>query len=126
MKTRVLFFAGAAFMLTAVAIPETMAAPHGHHHHKGNDGLYLAGGIVRLVNTLFAPPRPVVLAQPAVVEEVVPAPVVVRQVAVVPPPPVVVYHPRPAVRPAPPRRPHHPAPAPHHRNGHGRPHGPRR
>ena len=103
-----------------VAVPAAVAAPHGphHHHRKGDDGLYLAGGIVRLVNTLFAPPRPVVIAQ-----EVVPQPQVIVTQEVIPAAPIkpiVIHHapPPPRVRPVPPPPPirlhHAPVPRRHH------------
>ena len=74
-------------------------------HHKHNDGLRLASGIVRLVKSVVAP-APVVVA---------PAPVVVT------PAPVVVVPPRGHVRPAPPPpRRHHGRPVPPPHRGRGR------
>ena len=92
-------FVGMAAML--VAVPETMAAPHGGKHHKGNDGLRLAAGIVHLVKEVINP-APVVIAPP-------------RPVVVTPPRPVIVTPPRPViVKPEPkrhtPLRQHKPAP----------------
>ena len=106
------FFAAAVLCIgTAVfAAPR----PHHHGHHKRNEGLELANGIVDLVLKVVAPqPTVVVAPQPAVVA---PAPVVVAPPpVVVAPRPVVVAPPRPRHhRPAPPPRPHN-----HHR-GHGR------
>ena len=88
MKKMMFVLLGAAAMLFAV--PETMA---GHHdHHKGNDGLRLAAGIVNLVKEIIAPAPQVVYAPPA---------------AVMAPPPPRVH------RPEPPRKNHKPnRPAP--------------
>ena len=125
------FFAAAVFCIgTAV-----FAAPPRHHrHHKHNEGLALANGIVDLVlkvvapqpTVVVAPPPAVVAPAPAVVTPapapvvvtpapvVAPAPVVVAPapVVVAPPPPPVYYH-RPAPAPRPPHR------APNHRGGRG-------
>ncbi len=81
----------------------TFAAPPRQHKDDKNDGLRLAAGIVRLVQSVIAP-RPVVINQPA------------------PPPqpqvPVVVYQPEPPpqVIYAPPAKPHHEPPR--HNGGH--------
>ena len=91
MKKMMIAFVGMAAML--VAVPETMAAPHGDKHHKGNDGLRLAAGIVHLVKEVINP-APVVIAPP-------------RPVVVTPPRPVIVK-PEPK-RHTPPRQ-HKPAP----------------
>ena len=111
------FFAAAVLCIgTAV-----FAAPHHHGHHKRNEGLELANGIVDLVLKVVAPqPTVVVAPQPAVVA---PAPVVVAPPPVVVAPRPVVVAPRPVVV-APPRPRHHrpaPPPRPHnHHRGHGR------
>ena len=104
----------AAAMITGTAV---FAGPHhGRHHHKRNDGLALAAGIVHLVKEVVAPTPVVVAPAPAVVAPapavVAPAPVVVAPPPppVVVAPPVVVPPPRHHYRPAPPRR---PAPAPY-------------
>ena len=68
-------FVGMAAML--VAVPETMAAPHGGKPHKGNDGLRLAAGIVHLVQQAVNP-APVVLAPPRPVVVTPPRPVIVK------------------------------------------------
>ena len=90
MKKMMFVLLGAAAMLFAV--PETMA---GHHdHHKGNDGLRLAAGIVNLVKEIIAPAPQVVYAPPPAV--------------ITPPPPPPKVH-----RPEPPRKNHKPnRPAP--------------
>ena len=94
MKKMMIGLVGMATVMFAA--PETMAAPHGHKHDRGNDGLRLAAGIVHLVKEVVAPtpavvtPRPIVVAPPP---------------AVVTPRPIVVTPRRPAVK----------APARHHR-----------
>ena len=79
------------------------------HHHKHDDGLRLAAGIVGLVANVLAP-TPVVVAAPP------PPP---PPVVVVPPPPprpiVVAPPPRRYAPPPPPRRHHAPPPRNHHR-----------
>ncbi|MBE6355823.1 MAG: hypothetical protein E7058_01765, partial [Lentisphaerae bacterium] len=83
---KVMMVAAAAFMGTAV-----FAGPH-HRHHKRNEGLALAAGIVHLVKEVVAPTPVVVTPPPAVVA---PAPVVVT------PPPAVVAPAPAVVAPAP-------------------------
>ena len=106
----------AAAMITGTAV---FAGPHhGRHHHKGNDGLALAAGIVHLVKEVIAPTPVVVAPAPAVVAPapavVAPAPVVVAPApAVVAPAPVVVA-PAPVVVAPPPRHYYRPAPPPRH------------
>ena len=75
MKKMMIAFVGMAAML--VAVPETMAAPHGGKHHKGNDGLRLAAGIVHLVQGVINP-APVVVAPPRPVVVTPPRPVIVK------------------------------------------------
>ena len=70
------------------------------HHHKHDDGLRLAAGIVGLVANVLAP-TPVVVAAPPPPP---PPPVVVTQ----PPPPVIIRHPAYHHRPAPAVRHHNP------------------
>ena len=94
MKKLTVGLLGMAAML--IAVPETMAAPHGGRHERGNEGLKLAAGIVHLVKDVLAP-----------------AP----QVVVPPPPPQVIVPPRPAVihhkpKPHTPPRKAKPAPRP--------------
>ena len=96
MKKMMIVLLGAAAMLFAV--PETFAGHHGHH--KGNDGLRLAAGIVNLVEAAITPAPQVIYAPPAL--------------AIAPPPPVI-HH-----RPAPQKRRHEirrPAPKPQPKRG---------
>jgi len=89
------------------------------HHHRHNDGLWLAGSIINLVGAglNLLNPQPVV---------VTPAPVVVtpppRSVYVVPPPPprpvYVTPPPRPVYVTPPPPRPVYVTPPPRHHGGH--------
>ena len=78
MKKMMIGLVGMATVMFAA--PETMAAPHGHKHDRGNDGLRLAAGIVHLVKEVVAP-TPVVIAPP-------PAVVTPRPIVVAPPPAV--------------------------------------
>jgi hypothetical protein len=95
MKKMMIAVVGMAAML--VAVPETMAAPHGGRHHRGNDGLRLAAGIVNLVQQVINP-APVVIAPPRPVVIAPPRPIIVPQR------PVKHASPRKAHKPQPPRK----------------------
>ena len=117
MKKMMIGLVGMAAVM--LAVPETMAAPHGRKHDRGNDGLRLAAGIVHLVREVIAP-TPVVVPQYQTV-------VTTPRPAVITPRPVVVRAPQRNHRYEPPRK---PAPQRHvrqaQRNNHNNKRGNRR
>ena len=108
----------AGFCILGCLMPAEAQARDHHRHHRHNDGLHLAAGIVNVVaNGVRA-----ITGQPTVVVTPAPAPVVVMPApapVVVTPAPVVVA-PRPVIV-VPPRRHYRPAPPPPPRRHHGRP-----
>lgn len=132
MKNKTLAILTSMCVLAAFA---PKAEAHDRDHHRGNDGLHLAAGIVNLVSDVLNP-RPVVVVQPAPVVIAPPRPVIVRPVQpayyvaprpVIVHPPVVVEHPVIVVPPSrrmmppPPRRVERRAPPPQYRDrGRGR------
>ena len=103
MKKLTVGLLGMAAML--VVVPETMAAPHGGRHGKGNEGLRLAAGIVHLVKEAITPaPQRVIVQRP-------------RPAVIVPPRHVVTHH-KPKHH-TPPRK-HKPAPPRPKKKGHRR------
>ncbi len=101
MKKLTVGLLGMAAML--VVVPETMAAPHGGRHGRGNEGLRLAAGIVHLVKDVIAP-RPAVIVPH-------------RPAVIVPPRHAVKYH---KPKPHTPPRKHKPAPPRPAKKGHRR------
>lgn len=103
MKKLTVGLLGMAAML--IVVPETMAAPHGGRHGKGNEGLRLAAGIVHLVKEAITPaPQRVIVQRP-------------RPAVIVPPRHAVKYH---KPKPHTPPRKHKPAPPRPAKKGHRR------